>query len=330
MTNVAGRQREPFTVSVVIPLYNKAPFIRATLHSVLGQTHPAEEIIIVDDGSTDSGPEDINDLLGDRIRLVRQDNAGPGPARNRGIAEANYPWVAFIDADDLWRSNHLQTVADLNAAFPDADALSTSFERVDARDSLRAAAQTDTAGAGSLIDYFDLDPTARMMWTSCVAVRRFACQSVGSFAPFVPGEDADLWVRLALDHPIAASQRTTAIYTQRTGGIMDAVDRWKNVGFRLHPIFATLDRALGEPRYTDQHASMRRYRARLLKTNIRQALYRGEAAAARAYIAELDRNGRTSLGVMRPLSFLPGALLRGIMLARSRILHSRPPQSEVA
>ena len=101
----------PFPVSVVIPLFNKAPYIRATLRSVLAQTLPPDEILIVDDGSTDGSVAAIADLIGGKVRLVTQPNAGPGPARNRGAAEARGEWVALTDGDDLWAPEHLHTLA---------------------------------------------------------------------------------------------------------------------------------------------------------------------------------------------------------------------------
>lgn len=94
-------------VSVVIPVYNGEPFLRETLESVLSQTYKAIEIIAVNDGSTD-GSERILSEYGDRIRCIRQENAGVAAARNRGIAEARGEWVAFIDQDDLWDSRKLE------------------------------------------------------------------------------------------------------------------------------------------------------------------------------------------------------------------------------
>lgn len=100
-----------YHVAVVIPLFDKAPLIHATLQSVLAQTLPPAEVIIVDDGSSDGSIDVIADLIGGPVRLVRQDNAGPGPARNRGTAEAHSEWIALIDGDDLWAPDHLATLA---------------------------------------------------------------------------------------------------------------------------------------------------------------------------------------------------------------------------
>lgn len=89
-------------VSVIIPAYNAAGFIAETLESVVGQTYRPLEIIVVDDGSRDGTPEVVERFADQGVRLIRQENAGPSAARNRGIAAATGAYIAFLDADDLW------------------------------------------------------------------------------------------------------------------------------------------------------------------------------------------------------------------------------------
>ena len=96
------------TVSVVIPLYNKGKYIERALSSVFSQTYQPLEIIVVDDGSTDNGPERVlsfNDL---KTVLMRQENNGPGAARNAGLAKARGKYIAFLDADDEWLPSFLE------------------------------------------------------------------------------------------------------------------------------------------------------------------------------------------------------------------------------
>lgn len=96
------------TVSVVIPLYNKGKYIERSLRSVLAQEHQPLEIIIVDDGSTDESAEKISNFDDPRILLIKQENAGPGAARNAGLARARGKYVAFLDADDEWFPSFLK------------------------------------------------------------------------------------------------------------------------------------------------------------------------------------------------------------------------------
>jgi hypothetical protein len=100
---------DPSTVSVVIPLYNKSAYISRALSSVLAQTHPPFEVIVVDDGSTDDGPEQVLACADPRVRLIRQANKGPGGARNTGLAQVKGRYVSFLDADDEWFPHFLET-----------------------------------------------------------------------------------------------------------------------------------------------------------------------------------------------------------------------------
>ncbi|MFW6090126.1 MAG: glycosyltransferase family 2 protein [Gemmatimonadota bacterium] len=98
-------------ISVVIPCYNKEAFLEETLASVFAQTLPPREVIVVDDGSTDASVAVAERFLPD-IRLLRQDNAGESVARNRGIRTAKHPWVALLDADDVWEPEKLERQAE--------------------------------------------------------------------------------------------------------------------------------------------------------------------------------------------------------------------------
>jgi glycosyltransferase involved in cell wall biosynthesis len=95
------------TVSVVVPCYNGADYLEECLRSAVAQTHPPLEVIVVDDGSTD-GSAALATALGAPIRVIRQENSGESVARNRAIDEARGEWVAFLDADDVWRPTKLE------------------------------------------------------------------------------------------------------------------------------------------------------------------------------------------------------------------------------
>lgn len=110
---------EPLSFSVILPVYNRAATLAPALESVLNQTRPAEEILVIDDGSKD----DIEAALasyGDRVTLIRQANGGVANARNTAAKAAKGTWLSFQDSDDLWASDHLETQArDLATASED-------------------------------------------------------------------------------------------------------------------------------------------------------------------------------------------------------------------
>src|ERR1700752_2569448 len=97
-----------YFISVVIPTYNRVRKVSSALESVLAQSYPSFEVILVDDGSDDGTREEIERLTGERpssssaVRYIFQSNQGSSAARNRGIAEARGQWVAFLDSDDIW------------------------------------------------------------------------------------------------------------------------------------------------------------------------------------------------------------------------------------
>jgi glycosyltransferase involved in cell wall biosynthesis len=95
------------SISVVIPAYNAAQFIRETLDSVLNQTLPADEVLVIDDGSTDETAS-IAESYGSAVRVFRRPNLKQSVSRNFGVQEAKSEWIAFNDADDIWESNKLE------------------------------------------------------------------------------------------------------------------------------------------------------------------------------------------------------------------------------
>ena len=106
--------------SIVIPLYNKENSIQSTLKSILSQTYQKFEIVVVDDGSTDSSAEKVLEIFDERIRLIRKENGGVCSARNRGIKEAKYDYIALLDADDTWDENYLNEQVKMINDYPNA------------------------------------------------------------------------------------------------------------------------------------------------------------------------------------------------------------------
>ena len=116
-TSPSERDESAPSISVVIPCYNAAAFLRATIESILGQTQPVLEVIVVDDGSTDDSAR-IAESFGPPVRVIRQPNQGESAARNRGIEAAGGDWVAFLDADDLWLPTKVELQAEAIRSAP--------------------------------------------------------------------------------------------------------------------------------------------------------------------------------------------------------------------
>lgn len=119
----------PPRISVVIPAYNAAATIGKALDSILAQTYPAHEIIVVDDGSADQ-TRSVVENYGEQVIYVRQANAGPSAARNQGVRQASGEWIAFLDADDWYLSDRLLTHAEMIRENPTLDFLVGSFDYV--------------------------------------------------------------------------------------------------------------------------------------------------------------------------------------------------------
>jgi GT2 family glycosyltransferase len=116
-------------ISVIIPAYNAAATIGKAITSILAQVYPAHEIIVVDDGSADSTGDTVQ-AYGDKVTYIRQDNAGPSAARNKGVQQASGEWIAFLDADDWYLPDRLLTHAEMIGDNPKLDFLVASFDYV--------------------------------------------------------------------------------------------------------------------------------------------------------------------------------------------------------
>ena len=243
------------------------------------------------------------------MRVVYQDNRGEGPARNRGFTEASGTWVALIDADDLWRRDHLKTLAALVRVFPDVDAVGCGWCEVNGDATVHLDALEVAESRGRTIDYFQ--EHAAVISPSSIAIRRTAFARTAGFGNFGLGSDSEFWVRFALDHRIAVSDRKTSLYVRGTGGAMERAQAAMAAGAPVpeSPVLATLDAVLRSHRHADRHAVIRDYADRLRLQYARSLVYHGRAREARGMLAGV--RGRTpALAALRLLAHAPGPLLR--------------------
>ncbi len=209
--------------SVIIPLYNKEREIETTLRSVLAQSYPAAEIVVVNDGSTDRSAEIVRGIGSPLVRLVDQPNAGECAARNRGIREARSEWVALLDADDRWHPEFLAEIAAMIAEWPDCGAYCTGFDIVNAEGSHPAPG---LAERGIVANFFRDSAHRYVTTSSTVAMPRRVFDEVGGFPEGMKiAGDLYMWIKLArryricysplraADYVTVASNRSSSIYT---------------------------------------------------------------------------------------------------------------------
>jgi len=205
-------------VSVVIPLYNKAQYIKRAVDSVLHQTVKAAEIIVIDDGSTDGGGDAIRQLELHGVRVIRQVNAGECAARNQGIAEATSPHVAFLDADDEWKPDFLRHIKRLMNNFPDCGAYATSAQIIQPDGLLvypRVSGLPSEPWFGIIPNFFDLFQGGYAFNASSIVIPKKVLEKVGCFPEGVTiSGDVACWVNIAMRYPIAFSPTRSVIYHQ--------------------------------------------------------------------------------------------------------------------
>jgi len=206
------------TFSIVTPVYNGERYLRRCIDSILAQRHGAFEALFVDDGSTDGSGDIIRAYADPRIRLVSQENAGVSAARNHGIRESRYTHVAFLDADDCWYPDHLETLAGLINAYPDAGVYSTGFRMIYENNTVPAVVFAETGGAehAELQNPFGVWRSGAVV-TNCsnTAVPRALLMDAGMFREGeLENEDMDLWVRIGLRRSLAVSSKITSTYYQ--------------------------------------------------------------------------------------------------------------------
>lgn len=208
-------------ISVVIPLYNKAPHISRAIESVLAQTVQPSEIIVVDDGSSDGSDKIVKNYLKQGVKLIQQLNQGVSAARNRGVEEASEPYIAFLDADDEWLSQHLEYLSQLISQYPHASLFSTAHFIRRGGHLFRAKSSLQENWSGSIERFFRVySDGLSLVNSSTVCARKADLKIIGGFPIGVRrGEDIITWIKLAMISHVAHTSVATAIYHQ------DAVNR---------------------------------------------------------------------------------------------------------
>ena len=203
----SSKNNKKYSVSVVIPAYNAAKHIARTIESVLAQTRPADEIIVVDDGSSD-GTAEIVKAFRDKVRYLHQKNAGASVARNTGIEAATHEWIAFLDGDDEWLPEKLELQMSLLQR--NSDLMWTGSNYINfLASSNRKSPRNDISTTQQIMgdkeywsDYFGAFATGICGWTGTMIISRKALKEAGMFrVGQLRANDLDVWFRVANIYP---------------------------------------------------------------------------------------------------------------------------------
>jgi glycosyltransferase involved in cell wall biosynthesis len=236
-------------VSVIIPTYNCAGFLREALASVLAQTYRPLEILVIDDGSTD----DPQAALGPhrrRVTFLTQDHRGAASARNLGIRHARGQLLALLDADDLWSAQKIAQQVRALEAHPEAALAFTDgvvmrdgevLSRIsDNHEAFREWVARRNGSAGVAAGWFDRQlGLSCCIATSSVMVRKAALARAGGFNEFLPFEEYDLFQRIAKHYPFVFVNAPLMTYRIRDGSVSTST-RWAHQPKRLEERFVKI------------------------------------------------------------------------------------------
>lgn len=199
--------------SVIIPLYNKENFIKNTLNSVFNQSFTDFEVIIVNDGSTDTSEKKVLEFKDDRIRYFSKENEGVSTARNYGIKEAKSEYITFIDADDYWYPDFLKEMHQTISLFPNQKVFSAATEIETSRNLIKAQYSIKKTGDHQIVNFFEASQREPILWTSSIVINLTVFEDVGYFDDELKiAEDTDLWIRIGLKYSIVFIWKILTIY----------------------------------------------------------------------------------------------------------------------
>ncbi len=223
------------TISVIIPSYNRAHTLKRALDSVLAQTRPADEIIVIDDGSTDTTEQLITQRY-PQITYIKQANQGVSAARNTGIKTATGEWLALLDSDDEWLPNKLKTQLALLEQYPGHKLIHSN--EIWIRHGVRVNQMKKHAKKGGYIFQHCLALCA--ISPSAVMIHKDLFAEIGLFDETLPAcEDYDLWLRITARYPVLYCEEALI---KKYGGHDDQLSQqhWGMDRFRIRALINCL------------------------------------------------------------------------------------------
>ena len=272
--------------SVIIPLYNKAPYVAKAIESVLGQTYRDFEVIVIDDGSTDQSLEVAKTFENKSITIVSQPNSGVSTARNNGVKLAKHPYICFLDADDWWHPTFLEEMKRLITDFPDAGIYGSGYYIVKNGQERIAPIGVPQGFERGIIDYCEVYAKTLCMPLTSISVvipKHIFDEEKGFKSQLKFGEDFDLWIRIALKHQVILVNKPLAYYNQD----VDVNNR----GVAVHKTYSPVNHFIFNLDYLyDNEKNNHRLKILLDKLRVYILLkYRMQRAFPKEYNAEIKK-----------------------------------------
>ena len=221
------------TISAVIPAYNSALFLPQAIASIRRQTHPIHEIIIVDDGSIDNTAEVVAGL-GQDIKYLHQQNAGPAAARNHGIDNATGQYIAFLDADDQWSSQKTEQQMAIMEKQPDVALIASDMTEIDLSDKVLVDSVLRKHGMHDFFQGLNGMPVPQALAllvrknfipTGTVIVKKAVLAETGGFNLNIRyGEDLELWARIARRYPLVCLPEIHLVRRQHAANTTKSIE----------------------------------------------------------------------------------------------------------
>ena len=272
--------------SVIIPLYNKAPYVAKAIESVLGQTYRDFEVIVIDDGSTDQSLEVAKTFENKSITIISQPNSGVSTARNNGVKLAKHPYICFLDADDWWHPTFLEEMKRLITDFPDAGIYGSGYYIVKNGQERIAPIGVPQGFEQGIIDYCEVYAKTLCMPLTSISVvipKHIFDEEKGFKSQLKFGEDFDLWIRIALKHKVILVNKPLAYYNQD----VDVNNR----GVAVHKTYSPVNHFIFNLDYLyDNEKNNHRLKILLDKLRVYILLkYRMQRAFPKEYNAEIKK-----------------------------------------
>jgi glycosyltransferase involved in cell wall biosynthesis len=279
-------------ISAIIPAYNAGRFINRTIDSVLAQTFKDFELIVVDDGSTDNTAEIVKSY-GSKVRYIYQPNAGDGQARNTGIKAATGRWLAFLDHDDEWLPEKLETQMKLLSANPDLRWCGTNRYQSDGQ---RCAVVSDELKLEKALcnrEYFDnyfraIVENDCQVITSTLMIRRDVFSEVGIFdGHWKRCADQDMWWKITYKFPRIGyiSKPLTVVHLEAPTTVTVKLSLQDKRGEQIRELVA---RHLELSKTANMSEEFRPLAANVLREALKAMLYRGFGSDARKTISQFS------------------------------------------